>query len=116
VKNQQGNDMEDIRINKHPILGDRNMGTRVRIFVDGEPIEAEEGDTVAGALWASGHVVFRHSPKYGQPRGIYCAIGRCTDCVMQVNGIPNVRTCITPVRADMQVVTQKGAGTLEEQS
>lgn len=108
--------MEDIRIEKHPVLGDRKPAARVRIFVDGAPIEAEEGDTVAGALWASGRVVFRHSPKYGQPMGISCAIGRCTDCAMQVNGIPNIRTCITPVRAGMEVVTQKGAGTLEERS
>ena len=36
--------MDDIRVDKHPILGDRSMGTRVRIFVDGEPIEAEEGE------------------------------------------------------------------------
>ncbi|MBW2148353.1 MAG: (2Fe-2S)-binding protein [Deltaproteobacteria bacterium] len=106
--------MDKFRIEKHPILGDREPGTRVRIFVDGEPVEAEEGDTIAGALWASGRVVLRHSPKYEQPRGIYCANGRCTDCVMQVDGIPNIRTCITPVRAGMQVVTQKGVGSLEE--
>ena len=46
----------------------------------------------------------------GYPRGIFCGIGRCTDCVMTVDGQPNVRTCVTPVRAGMKVETQQGLG------
>ena len=46
--------------------------------------------------------------KEHKPRGIFCAIGRCTDCVMVVDGVPNVRTCITPLKEGMDVRTQYG--------
>ncbi|MHB8947330.1 MAG: (2Fe-2S)-binding protein, partial [Bacillota bacterium] len=48
-------------------------------------------------------------PRTG-PRGLFCAIGRCTDCVMTVDGVPNVRTCVTPVREGLRVETQRGLG------
>lgn len=47
------------------------------------------------------------------PRGIFCAIGRCTDCVMIVDGQPNVRTCVTPLHAGMKVQTQYGVSAKE---
>ncbi len=46
--------------------------------------------------------------KEHKPRGIFCAIGRCTDCVMVVNGKPNIRTCVTPLEEGMKVQTQYG--------
>ena len=49
-------------------------------------------------------------------RGIFCGIGQCTDCMMVVNGIPNVRTCITPVEDGMTVETQEGLGEWREQT
>ncbi|MCK4820923.1 (2Fe-2S)-binding protein, partial [bacterium] len=53
---------------------------------------------------------FRKTSKRQESRGIFCAIGRCTDCMMIVNGIPNIRTCITPIKAGMKVETQIGFG------
>ena len=41
---------------------------------------------------------------------MFCAIGRCTDCIMVVNGRPNIRTCVEPLKAGMVVETQKGKG------
>jgi predicted molibdopterin-dependent oxidoreductase YjgC len=41
---------------------------------------------------------------------MFCAIGRCTDCIMVVNGRPNIRTCVEPLKAGMAVETQKGKG------
>jgi hypothetical protein len=64
----------------------------------------------ASALTAAGIKRFRTTSKGRDPRGIFCAIGRCTDCVMEVNGRPNVRTCVTPVEAGMKVNTQVGLG------
>ena len=69
---------------------------------------------ISTALIASGVKVFRYTSKYNQPRGIFCAIGRCTDCVMEIDGRANVRTCITPVREGMIINTQKGPGTWKE--
>ena len=65
---------------------------------------------IAAALLASGVRVFRKTAKKGYPRGVFCGIGRCTDCVMTVDGKPNVRTCVTPVRAGMKVETHNGLG------
>ena len=71
---------------------------------------ARQGDTIASALMDNGIRVFRHTAKRHEPRGLFCAIGQCTDCVMIVDGTPNVRTCITQVRSGMKVQTQDGVG------
>ena len=55
-------------------------------------------------------MVYRYTHKKREPRGIFCGIGQCTDCVMKVNGVPNVRTCITPVEEGMIIETQYGLG------
>ena len=103
-----------MRVRKHPILGELGDGGQkaVRIEVDGEAMEALEGEPIATALLAAGKVVFRYTRKLKEPRGVFCAIGRCTDCMMVVDGVPNVRTCVTPVKVGMVVNTQHGLGEL----
>lgn len=102
--------MDSMRIVEHPILGPLPKTQEVTIYVDGESLQAREGETVAAALVATGRKCFRTTEKLGEPRGIFCAIGKCTDCVMTVDGMPNVRTCVTPVRDGMQIRTQEGLG------
>ncbi|OIN96307.1 dehydrogenase [Candidatus Desantisbacteria bacterium CG1_02_38_46] len=102
--------MKDLRIKKHPILGEAKFGKKITIFVDGKKFSAYEGEMIASALYAKGIRKLRATSKFKEPRGIFCAIGRCTDCVMTVNGVPNIRTCITPVQSGMRVKTQKGLG------
>ncbi|MDD3903278.1 MAG: (2Fe-2S)-binding protein [Sphaerochaeta sp.] len=99
------------RIVEHPILGHLEETEMVTITVDGEKIQARKGEMIAAALIATGKQYFRRTIKLGEPRGIYCGIGRCTDCVMKVNGIPNIRTCITPVEEGMVIESQIGVGT-----
>lgn len=96
------------RITEHPILGKPEKGELVEFLYDGKPLKGYEGEPIAAALKAAGVMVHRHTTKFDRPRGVFCAIGRCTDCVMVVNGQPNVRTCITPVEAGMSVQTQYG--------
>lgn len=79
-------------------------GRAISIAVDGVPLPAYEGETIAGALLASGRRAWRHT-RHGQPRGLYCGIGLCFDCLVTVNGTPNVRACLTPVAAGMVVET-----------
>jgi aerobic-type carbon monoxide dehydrogenase small subunit (CoxS/CutS family) len=67
-----------------------------------------EGESIAAALKAAGVTTHRYTSKRHEPRGIFCAIGRCTDCVMVVDGKPNVRTCMTLLREGMSVRTQHG--------
>lgn len=95
------------RVDEHPVLGPRSPGRQVAFTLDGEAMRGEEGEPIAAALWAAGVRALRHSPRLGGPRGVFCAIGRCTDCVMTVDGQPNVRTCVTALREGMQIETQR---------
>lgn len=102
--------MNTRRIIEHPILGPLPEVEAVTIYVDDKPVEARRGETIAAALTAAGWVAFRTTEKRHEPRGVFCAIGKCTDCVMTVNGMPNVRTCITLVENNMRIETQEGLG------
>ena len=86
----------------------------MHLELDGKKIEAFEGESIASALLAIGVRVFRYTKNRSEPRGIFCAIGRCTDCVMTVDGVPNVRTCVTPVKDGMKIQTQRGLGEWSE--
>lgn len=103
-----------MRIVEHPILDELDTTKTVTIYCDGQPIQALEGEPVAAALMNAGIRSFRTTPKRKEKRGIFCAIGRCTDCMMIVDGVPNTRTCVTIVRDGMQVKTQEGLGSFEE--
>jgi len=99
-----------VRIENHPVLGKTSGANEVTITVDGRKIKAFEGEMIVSALVAAGINVFRYTSKKHEPRGVFCAIGQCTDCVMEVNGVANVRTCVTPVENNMQIKTQIGLG------
>ena len=105
------------RIKEHPILGIQEKGRPVTFTFDGKELQGFEGEPIAAALKANGVMVHRYTKKQHKPRGIFCAIGRFTDCVMVVNNVPNVRTCITPLKEGMDVRTQYGvsAKPFEEQ-
>jgi predicted molibdopterin-dependent oxidoreductase YjgC len=94
-----------MRIADHPILGPLRPGRRVSITVDGRRLEAFEGEPVAVAMMAAGIRICRLTEKRCEPRGIFCARGQCIDCILTVDGRPNVRACITPVADGMQVQT-----------
>ena len=102
-----------MRITEHPILGTYSKGPMVEFTFDGKTMTGYEGEPIAAALRAAGVMVHRHTRKTGEARGVFCAIGRCTDCVMIVDGAANTRTCITPLKAGMNVQTQYGVGAKE---
>ena len=99
-----------MRVTEHPILDTLDTSNCVTIFYNGEPVEVLAGEPIAAALINAGIISFRTTARDNAPRGIFCAIGRCTDCMMIVDGIPNTRTCVTPVRDGMRVETQEGLG------
>jgi predicted molibdopterin-dependent oxidoreductase YjgC len=96
------------RITEHPILKTFVKGNIVSFEYDGKILKGYEGEPVAVALKANGILIHRYTSRYHKPRGVFCAIGRCTDCVMVIDGKPNVRTCITPLKDGMKVQTQYG--------
>jgi sarcosine oxidase, subunit alpha len=57
-----------------------------------------EGDTLGSAAFAAGKRVFSRSFKYHRPRGLLCCSGHCPNCLMTVDGVPNVRVCTEPIR------------------
>lgn len=94
----------------------------IEFTIDGSPATCPDGLTVAGALALAGRRTVRltgrladPSPERGEPRGILCGMGVCFECVMEIDGRPGVRSCMTLVRPGMRVVTQRGAARLGEQ-
>jgi sarcosine oxidase, subunit alpha len=79
----------------------------------GKQIPAFLGDSIGSALFASGQRVFSRSFKYHRPRGLLCCSGECPNCMMTVDGVPNVRVCAEPVREGAQVEPQNVWGSLE---
>ena len=98
-----------MRIVDHPILTFPQQEL-VTFTLNGEKIEGKAGEPIAAALYAANIKVFRHSHERHRPRGLFCAIGNCSSCLMTVDGIPNVRVCVEPLRANMVVETQEGKG------
>jgi sarcosine oxidase subunit alpha len=90
---------------------DRNRG--VHLYFEGKLLEAFEGDTIGSALFASGQRVFSRSFKYHRPRGLLCCSGHCPNCLMTVDGVPNVRVCVEPARAGARVEPQNVLGSLD---
>ena len=99
-----------MRVLEHPILGDVDLSDMVSVTVDGKEIKARRGAPIAAELLANGIVVLRRTAKLRQSRSVFCCIGRCTDCVMTVNGHPNVRSCVTPIEPGMVIETHDGLG------
>lgn len=99
-----------VRVDHHVILGEKEDEKLVTIMVDGKEMQAKEGEMILAALIANGKIINRYTAKRNEPRGLFCGIGQCTDCAMIVNGKPNVRTCVTPVKEGMVIETQHGLG------
>jgi sarcosine oxidase, subunit alpha len=78
----------------------------IRFRFERRTIWAFEGDTVGSALSAAGVTITSRSFKYHRPRGLHCMTGSCPNCLMQIDGIPNVRACTEPVREGMRVERQ----------
>jgi sarcosine oxidase subunit alpha len=87
----------------HLRLRDVERGTAIHLLVNGEPVGAFEGETVAAALLATGRRTLRHTNLLGQARGLFCVMGVCFDCVVEIDGRTGVRACMTPVRDGMRV-------------
>ena len=93
---------KNLRLEPQPSeLIDRSKG--IEFQFDGRTVQAHHGDTVASALYASGTTTFSRGFKYHRPRGLLCVAGRCPNCLVDVDGTPNVRACTQVVRQGMHV-------------
>jgi len=101
-----------MRITKHPILTFPKREEITFIF-EGSEVVGYEGDTIASALHDLEIKTLSYSIKKDRPRGFYCAIGNCASCNMVVDGKPNIRTCITPLKKGVVVERQHDKGVLK---
>ncbi|HLJ61906.1 MAG TPA: (2Fe-2S)-binding protein [bacterium] len=85
-------------------------GQQVTIFLDDHPLTAYLGESVAAALMAEGHIAFRRTAHRREPRGLFCGMGVCFDCLVVIDGQPGRRACMIEVRDGMHVHLQRGWG------
>jgi predicted molibdopterin-dependent oxidoreductase YjgC len=85
----------------------------VAVTIDGEAFDARVGDTVAAALHASGRVATRATPVSGAPRGPFCMMGVCFDCLVTIDDVPNQQACLVLVTRGMRIRTQHGRVALD---
>jgi predicted molibdopterin-dependent oxidoreductase YjgC len=79
----------------------------VKIEFDGTVVEAVEGDTVAGAIMAAGISDLREAPVSGAPRGPYCMMGVCFECLVEIDGIGHQQACLLSVKNGMIIKREK---------
>jgi len=84
----------------------------VDIDIDGNKIQVPAHLTVAEALLATGNSTCRTSQVSGEPRGPFCMMGVCFECLVEIDGVPNQQACMTTVRAGMQVRAMRGKARL----
>jgi len=95
-----------MRITEHPVL-EFERGKEVTFTYEDQELTGFENETIAAALHANGVRELRHEHR---PRGLFCAIGNCSSCLMEVNGVPNVRVCVEKLVEGMVVKKQIGNG------
>jgi len=82
-----------------------DRGASLEIIVDGDPIQAYSGETVAAALMAAGR--WTHQIHNGRPLAAFCNIGVCYSCLMTINGVSGVRACQTHVADGLIIETRR---------
>jgi sarcosine oxidase, subunit alpha len=82
----------------------------VTITLDGQRIEADEGEPLAFSLLAADRLVLARSPKLHRPRGPSCLRGACDGCLARVDGVPNVMTCLVHAHDGARIETQNVLG------
>ncbi|MCM2446925.1 (2Fe-2S)-binding protein [Rahnella sp. CG8] len=82
--------------------------SRLVLYIDGQPVEAESGETVAAVLLRQQEPASRTTPVHESPRAPYCMMGVCFDCLAIVDGVASTQSCLITVREGMRVERQYG--------
>lgn len=88
---------------------------RVQVSFEGEALDLPEGANLAAALLAAGVDVFRNTPVSGAPRGPFCMMGACFDCLVEIGGVVR-QACMINVTQDLQITKPQGVGAADEQA
>ncbi len=79
----------------------------VVVTIDGAEVPARDGDTVAALLVRGGRTSWRRTRTGDRPRGLFCGMGACQDCLVTIDGVEGVRACLTPVVPGMAISTSE---------
>ncbi|MCA8909468.1 MAG: (2Fe-2S)-binding protein [Rhodospirillaceae bacterium] len=85
-----------------PFLELEAAPARATVWFDGEPLDLPQGANLAAALLAAGVAVFRHTPASGAPRGPFCLMGACFDCLVEIDGVVR-QACMLEVEDGLRV-------------
>ena len=77
----------------------------IGVLIDGAPFEGHQGDSIATVLLLTGKIGCRRSFVSGEPRGPYCMMGVCFECLVRVDGIDGLQACMIPIRSGMRIET-----------
>jgi len=91
---------------------DGNANVEITFEFEGQTVTARRGDSIAAALLAADEIVFRSTSERRRPRGPFCMMGICFDCLVIINGEPNQQACQARAVNGMSVRRQIGAATL----
>ncbi len=89
--------MDDLRI------ASMARGPEITLVVNGRECPAHQGESVHAALLAAGYRTLRNMPRSHRPRGFFCGMGVCYDCLVTIDGAPNQRACMTLVHDRMEI-------------
>jgi sarcosine oxidase subunit alpha len=95
--------MDDLRDLSDLRIGTINRKEKVTLTVNGKETTAYKGETLLAALLAAGYKGLKRSPLKNEPRGALCGMGVCFECMVTVDDIPNIRSCMTEVDEHMKV-------------
>jgi sarcosine oxidase subunit alpha len=96
--------VNEFRIQERELPDQREEAT---FFFNGRMLRGYVGEPIAVALLANGIRTIRFHGVSGKPRGIYCGIGHCYECLATVNTRPGVRTCLTPLADGMVIISER---------
>jgi len=102
--------MKHLRVRPECDTAQVERGPAFTFTFEGQVMSAYPGETIGAALMAAGILTFRTTRRQGRPRGLFCGIGLCFDCLVIVDGIPNQQACLVAVKPDMLVQVQTGTG------
>lgn len=80
----------------------------VAIVINGTPFDAPQDCSVAAAMLLAGEIMTRTTPVSDAPRGPYCMMGVCFECLVEIDGVPDQQACLIPVAAGMRISRQPG--------
>lgn len=87
--------------------------TEIQVVLNGKTVEAIAGRSVGAFLLEQGTRITRNTRFKQKPRGMFCGIGLCFDCLITINGVPNQRACVTNLESGMAIDTQDGSGSIQ---